>query len=134
MAALTGQKLNLHGGGLSERSFVHIKDVVDATYKVATAGKLGECYHISTNKITSISDVVDKVAEVFGLRLGDICATGNERLGKDHSYMLDSSKIRSELGWNDTISFEEGVLDVKAWVENNLTEIKSMSLNYKHKV
>jgi dTDP-glucose 4,6-dehydratase len=134
IAALTGQKLNLHGGGLSERSFVHIKDVVDATYQVATSGILGECYHISTNKIISISNLVEEVAKIFGLRLEDICEFGKERLGKDHSYMLDSAKIRSELDWKDTISLEEGLLDVKTWVVENLTEINSMSLNYEHKV
>ena len=134
VAALTGQKLNLHGGGLSERSFIHIKDVVDATYKVATSGKLGECYHISTNEINSIADFVDQIARVFGLRLGDICKVGTERLGKDHSYMLDSSKIRTELGWANKITFQEGIQDVKAWIENNLSEIKTMPLNYKHKV
>jgi len=134
VAALTGQKLELHGGGLSERAFVHIKDVVDATYKVATDGKLGGCYHISTNEIVSISEVVEKVASIFGLKKEDICELGTERLGKDHSYMLDSSKIRNELNWSEKISLDDGILDVKSWVEKNLDTINLMSLAYKHKV
>ena len=134
VAAMTGQKLTLHGGGISKRAFVHIRDVVDATYKVANYGILGDCYHISTNEMRSISNIVDEVAKLFGLSLEDICTVGAERLGKDDSYMLDSSKIRTELGWQDKISFEEGISEVKAWVEQNLPEIKSMSLNYKHKV
>ena len=105
-----------------------------ATYKVATDGKLGGCYHISTNEIVSISEVVEKVASIFGLKKEDICELGTERLGKDHSYMLDSSKIRNELNWSEKISLDDGILDVKSWVEKNLDTINLMSLAYKHKV
>ena len=49
--AKLGKKLSLHGGGYSERSFIHINDVADATYKILLNGEAGNTYHISTNNI-----------------------------------------------------------------------------------
>ena len=42
---LNQKKLNLHGGGLSKRNFIHIDDVSIATLKIMTLGKNGEAYH-----------------------------------------------------------------------------------------
>ena len=47
--ARLGKKMNLHGGGLSIRSFIHMNDVSSATLKIATNGIPGESYHISTS-------------------------------------------------------------------------------------
>lgn len=134
VAALTGKKLKLHGGGKSKRSFIHITDVVKATYAVAMDGQLGECYHISTNEIRTVAEVVDAVAKIFEMDSEDICTIGPERLGKDYEYMLDSTKIRSKLAWNDEINFVDGLMQVKTWMENNLKEIENMTLDYQHKV
>jgi dTDP-glucose 4,6-dehydratase len=46
---LTGRKLQLHGGGVSRRSFIHMNDVSDATWRIAREAKAGSTYHISTN-------------------------------------------------------------------------------------
>ena len=51
------QKLPLHGGGFSERSFVHINDASDATWRVMKDGRRGETYHISSRDIVSIQAV-----------------------------------------------------------------------------
>lgn len=52
--------MNLHGGGLSIRSFIHMNDVSSATLKIATNGIPGESYHISTNDKISIRGLVEK--------------------------------------------------------------------------
>ncbi|MBU1912708.1 MAG: GDP-mannose 4,6-dehydratase, partial [Candidatus Omnitrophica bacterium] len=43
------KKIPIHGGGHSVRSFIHIKDVADATLKIARKAALGDCFHISTD-------------------------------------------------------------------------------------
>ena len=48
LLARLGGKLNLHGGGYSVRSFIHMEDVSSATYKIAMQGNAGETYHISS--------------------------------------------------------------------------------------
>ncbi len=60
--ARLGRKLQLHGGGTSERSFIHVMDVADATYRIACNGKNGDAYHISTDRIVSIHNLVGMVS------------------------------------------------------------------------
>jgi dTDP-glucose 4,6-dehydratase len=133
LCGLTGSKLNLHGGGVSERSFIHIDDVSEATFQVMIKGTLGETYHISTNEKISIKDLVWKVFDQLSLEPENFVDISDERLGKDHSYALDSSKIRTELSWNDHISLEDGIERTIDWVNLNLDILKKMPFEYIHK-
>ena len=62
--ALSNKKLNLHGGGLSRRSFIHIEDVSDAVYKICRNGRIGHSYHISTNETITIKALVKKLCHL----------------------------------------------------------------------
>ena len=101
--ARLGKKLLLHGGGLSKRSFIHMNDVSDATYRVALNGIVGDTYHISTENIISIRKLVMKICKIMQVKFSDLVEESDERLGKDQSYMLDSSKLRKEQKWEDII-------------------------------
>ena len=58
---------------------------------------------------------------------------GPERPGKDNAYVLDSSKLRTELGWTDTISLEQGIDDVIAWVRRYEGALMDSNWDYVHK-
>ena len=131
--ARLGKKLSLHGGGLSERSFIHMKDVSDATYRVAMNGTVGETYHISTMETISIRDMVMKICEFIEVNFSELVEESEERLGKDQSYMLNSDKIRKELGWKDTINLEEGIASTVKWIDRNLDTLKNLPHEYIHK-
>ncbi len=134
VAALGGEKLRLDGGGKSERVFIHMRDVCDATLKIALRGTIGETYHISGNEIVSIRTLVEKILDCLGKSFDECVEIGPDRPGKDMTYLLKSSKIREELGWRDTISLDQGIDDVIRWAErfgNNLAELPS---KYVHKV
>ena len=47
--------------------------------------------------------------------------------------MLDSSKIRSELGWSDSINIDEGILETINWLDSNLDILKTLPDFYEHK-
>ena len=55
--------MNLHGGGKSKRSFIYIKDVVDATIELALSADGGTSWHISTKEAISIRDLVNKICK-----------------------------------------------------------------------
>lgn len=131
--ALTGQTLQLHGGGHSARSFIHIDDVSSATRAIAERGEPGATYHISTNDQITIRDLVALVLLRLGMAFEDCVETTGERLGKDQSYMLDSSKLRTELGWSDTIGIEEGIDSTIKWVTAHLDDLKALPQHYQHK-
>lgn len=128
-----GRRLQLHGGGHSQRSFIHMRDVSEATYRIALEGSLGETYHISTDRLISIRDLVQLMCDRIGARFSDAVDVVGERLGKDAFYQLDSSRLRSELGWTDRTSLEEGIGETIAWVDRFLPELKSLPFDYQHK-
>jgi dTDP-glucose 4,6-dehydratase len=128
-----GRKLQLHGGGTSERSFIHIDDVSDAIERISGDGKLGETYHISTDRVITIRALVEMICKRMGVAFEDHVEIVGERLGKDAAYRLDSSKLRSELGWQDRISLEDGIGETTAWIDRFFDELKNLPQNYIHK-
>src|SRR5258708_1202521 len=99
VAAMGGQKLRLDGGGKSVRVFIHMTDVSDATLKIARTGTLGDTYHISGYELVSIRTLVEMILARLGKPFDDCVEIAPERPGKDTAYMLDSIKLRTELGW-----------------------------------
>ena len=132
LCARLGKKLSLHGGGLSERSFIHMSDVSDATYRIAIKAEAGQTYHISTKRMISIVDLVKKICEMIGINYTDLVVETEERLGKDQSYMLNSEKLREELEWRDRIDLEEGITTTIEWVDKNLEILKNLPDKYIH--
>lgn len=130
---LLGHKLQLHGGGVSTRSFIHMKDVSDATWKIMQGGQNGHTYHISTNEVISIRELVELICTKLNVKFEDCVDFVSERTGKDAAYHLDSKKLRSELNWKDLISLNSGIDECILWAKNNLDVLKNQPLNYKHK-
>ncbi len=128
-----GKKLQLHGGGLSTRSFIHINDVSDATLKIAENGKAGETYHISTDRIISIKDLVKLICDKMDVDFNDHVEIVDERPGKDAAYCLDSTKLRKTLDWKDKITLEEGLDEVVSWVDKNMDALQKQRFDYIHK-
>lgn len=130
---LLGRKLQLHGGGVSTRSFIHMADVSDATWRIMEKGTNGDTYHISTNEVISIRDLVETICKKLGVRFEDHVEVVGERLGKDSAYHLDSTKLRKELGWVDRVSLDAGLDQCIAWVRANFDALKASPYDYAHK-
>ncbi len=133
VAAMTGQKLRLDGGGKSVRVFIHMTDVSDATVKIGRKGVLGDTYHISGYELVSIRTLVEMILDRLGKKFEDCVEIGPERPGKDTAYTLDSLKLRTELGWRDTYSLEQGIDDVIAWARRFESDMAKLPTKYDHK-
>ena len=133
LAAMTGETLRLDGGGVSRRVFIHIADVADATLKVALNGQPGHCYHVSGDELVTIRSLVESILAAMGASFEACVELGPERPGKDQAYMLDSAKIRSELGWQDRIGLEDGLADTIAWARRFEAELGQLPTRYEHK-
>jgi dTDP-glucose 4,6-dehydratase len=131
--ARLGKKMHLHGGGHSVRSFIHMGDVADATYRIATRGVPGESYHISTPDTISIRALVERICEMTDTPFSTLAVVSEDRLGKDQAYLLDSEKIRSELNWSHRVTLDQGLEETLAWVDANLTTLKDLPADYIHK-
>ena len=126
-------RLFLHGGGKSLRSFIHISDVSKATYLISKKGKVGDTYHISTKDFISIRQLVKKVAAIEKIPFKNLCIIKKDRIGKDHSYKLNTSKIFKELKWKPLINLNTGLILTKKWIDINYDLFKKLNLDYKHK-
>jgi dTDP-glucose 4,6-dehydratase len=133
VAAMGGEKLRLDGGGKSVRVFIHMSDVADATVKIARSGTLGEAYHISGYELVSIRSLVETILKQLGKSFDDCVEIAPERPGKDTAYMLDTTKLRNELGWRDAISLERGIDDVIRWAGRFKNELAKLPAKYVHK-
>jgi dTDP-glucose 4,6-dehydratase len=130
---MLGRKLQLHGGGTSTRSFIHMRDVSDATWRIMEDGINGETYHISTNNVISIRELVKTICTRLNVSFEDHVEIVGERLGKDSAYHLESTKVRHQLGWQDQISFDQGLDECIAWVRDNFDALKAEPYDYLHK-
>lgn len=133
LSIILGQKLPLHGGGLSERSFIHIDDVSSATQAIYQKGQIGEVYHIATQDVISIRGLVELICDIMSVDMADICEISGDRKGKDAFYLLDSNKLRSQLDWQDYVTLEQGIRQCINWVTENIDQLKVQPLEYIHK-
>ena len=128
-----GQQLQLHGGGHSVRSFIHIGDVSDGTLRAAENGQPGDVFHLSTKRTIAIRDLVALMCDQAGVKFEDFAEIVADRPGKDSAYLLDASLARTKLGWQDRVSLEEGIADTKHWVDVNLAVLRKQPMSYIHK-
>ena len=128
-----GKKLPLHGGGHSTRAFIHGDDVTSASLELLKGGMPGETYHLSTDRFISIRDLVSLVAERCGSSFSKLAEVVEDRPGKDAAYLLDSSKVRKQIGWEPRIGLEQGIDEVISWVDKYLSVLKTLPDRYIHK-
>ena len=126
------KKLNLHGGGTSIRSFIHIDDVSEGIMKILEHGSIGETYHISTDEFISIKDLVSKICKKLNIKFSELVEETSDRLGKDQAYQLDSEKLK-KLNWDPKISLDQGLDNIISWVDKNFDILKKMPQEYIHK-
>lgn len=128
-----GKTIELHGGGLAIKSFVHIRDVVDGLMRTIEQGKTGT-YHFTEASDQTIADIVKQLCRIMGHDYEKATKVVGERLGQDARYWLDTSKAESELGWQPQVSFEQGLSEVVDWVNDNWDVIKNDPMDYIHKI
>lgn len=134
-AARIGQRLKLHGGGESVRNFIHIADVNRALFEIIHRGQLGATYHISGFECISIANLVHKILDACGCSFDSgVVEMVEERVGKDHAYLLDSQFLRDSLDWHDSVSLSDGISRVIAWFDDWVESPSFLdSMVYQHK-
>ena len=73
------------------------------------------------------------IADRYGLTLEQLATESQDRLGKDDSYLLDSTKLQTELNWSPEISLESGLQSVMDWASQNLSFLSNEPRSYQHR-
>ena len=127
-----GRQIELHGGGVAVKSFIHIRDVSRGELAAMERGRPGTMYHLSPDRGYAVREVVQRVCDLMGRDFAASAVVTGERLGQDAAYIIDSSRARQELGWKPVVSLDEGLHGVVRWVHDNWAEIQGLPLEYRH--
>jgi len=131
IAAITGQKLKLEGGGVAQKSYLHADDISRAIMLVNEKGALGEVYNVGPQWSIKIVHLVQMLAAMLGKKVEEVAEVAPERTGQDSQYLLDSRKITS-LGWVQKIPLEHGLRRMIEWV-GAYPELLTMDQSYRHR-
>jgi dTDP-glucose 4,6-dehydratase len=113
-----GKTVPVYGDGMQIREWIYTEDHCRAIDLIAEKGRLGETYNIGTGYRVPNMDVVRKLLELTG-RGEDAIEYVKDRAGHDRRYALDATKLKTELGWEPQVSFEEGLAKTVKWYEDN---------------
>ena len=131
--SIVGRVIELHGGGVAVKSYIHIRDVSQGELAVLERGRLGQIYHLSPDRGYSVREVVESVCRLRGVDFDKAVRMVDERPGQDAAYVIDSTLARAELGWSSKISLDEGLKEVVNWVQENIESIRQLPLTYEHR-
>jgi dTDP-glucose 4,6-dehydratase len=112
--ALDDKPLPLYSSTQNRREWLHVLDHCRAVELVLRSGREGETYNVGSGLEASIEEVADKILERTDKPAG-LKTIVPDRPGHDRRYLLDSTKIREQLGWEPERSFDRGLDETVAW-------------------
>ncbi len=118
---LEGQKPKLYGTGENVRDWIHVDDHNSAVHTILEKGRLGDTYIIGAdNDHTNNKMVIEMILELMG-KPRDWYEHVNDRPGHDLRYAMDSTKLKTELGWQPqyTDNLQAGLRLTIDWYSQN---------------
>jgi dTDP-glucose 4,6-dehydratase len=116
---LTDRKPRLYGRGTNVREWTHVDDHNAAVHLILERGRAGETYLIGSGDERSNRQIIHDLLEVMSLPV-DYFEYVPDRPGHDLRYSNDSTKIRSQLGWQPRYgSFRDGLAMTVDWYRQN---------------
>lgn len=134
LSVLLGRKLRLEGGGVARRSFIHMRDVADGQLRSLLLGQPGDIFHLGTDQVVSVRELVEKICGMLGVRVEDHVETVEARRGEDSVYLLDCTKAQADLGWQPRRALDDTLRETIDWVQRNLDVLRKLPMEYIHKM
>lgn len=127
MNIIEEKPLPVYGTGSNVRDWLFVEDHCDALMTVFEKGKAGETYNIGGGAekknieiVTLLCDMLDSVLKRPEGTNRKLITFVKDRLGHDYRYAIDSSKIRQELGWKPSNTFDEAIYKTVEWYISNM--------------
>ena len=115
--AKNNEKLPIYGTGKNIRDWLFVLDHCIAIDTVLHKGVKGEIYNVGGNNEKTNLDIVRTILKQLG-KSEDLITFVEDRKGHDYRYAIDSSKIKRELGWEPSVTVEEGLRRTIEWYAN----------------
>lgn len=128
--SMHGKELPVYGDGRNVRDWLYVTDHCQAIIEVLAQGETGRTYNIGGNNektnievVTLICDMLDDKVGLLpgGDRRRSLISFVTDRLGHDRRYAIDSSRLKKEIGWQPSVTFEQGIEMTIDWYLANQT-------------
>lgn len=123
--ALAGKPLPIYGNGKNVRDWLYVEDHADALLLVLEKGQVGRSYNIGGENERSNLELVHTLCSILdrvrpaGAPYADLIEFVADRPGHDARYAIDPTRIREELGWQPSVTVEEGLEKTVRWYLDN---------------
>ncbi|WP_271394366.1 dTDP-glucose 4,6-dehydratase [Neomicrococcus lactis] len=116
---IDGRRPKLYGKGENVRDWIHADDHSSAVLTILDRGTIGETYLIGADGEKNNREVVETILTAMGRDSQDFEHV-TDRAGHDLRYAIDSTRLRTELGWQPRYTdFQEGISRTIAWYQDN---------------
>lgn len=122
---LKNEKVPVYGDGLNVRDWLYVYDHCSAINTVLRKGRIGEVYNIGGHNEKTNIEITKIILQSMDKDESSIEYV-EDRLGHDRRYAIDNHKIQTELGWQPSVTFEDGIKLTIDWYLNNKDWIKSI--------
>jgi dTDP-glucose 4,6-dehydratase len=127
--ALEGKPLPIYGDGQQIRDWLYVEDHATAIWLVLTKGRVGETYNVGGLNERPNVEIVNRICAILdrkspradGISYASQITYVADRPGHDRRYAIDSTKIRTELGWSPMANFDTGIEKTVDWYLSHLS-------------
>ena len=123
---LEGKPLPLYGDGKNIRDWLYVEDHCSAIWAIVNHGKRGETYNVGGENEWQNVDLLHKLCQLMANKTGktpdyylSLITPVKDRPGHDRRYAINCDKIKKELGWKQSVDFEQGLHKTIDWYLSN---------------
>ena len=127
------KKLPVYGDGKNIRDWLYVEDHASAISAIVALGKTGETYNIGGENEWQNIRLVYRLCELVASEIDDngddlkeLIDFVPDRPGHDRRYAIDCTKIKSQLGWKQSVTFDEGLRSTVRWYLENREWVESV--------
>lgn len=115
---LLGKKIPIYGDGSNCRDWIHVDDHVQGILEVISHGTSGSIYNLGGNNVMSNLQIIEKLLAYMNADENQIEFVA-DRLGHDFRYSLNTTKAEKEIGFRNSVPFQQGLKDTIDWYMTN---------------
>jgi len=123
---LNKKALPIYGKGENVRDWLYVIDHASAIDVILHKGKIGDTYNVGGHNEWTNIDLIKLLCTLMDEKLGNAAGTSEQlisfvkdRAGHDLRYAIDATKLKDELGWVPSVTFEEGLSKTIDWYLGN---------------